>query len=122
MTYPLKFRQRVIETRDREGLTISAVAARFGVGVASVTRWLKNPTPKATRNKPATRIDMAALAKDVDDYPDAYHYERAVRLGVSRSGICDAMKRLGVTLKKNTGASEGERDRAYGLPRADRGA
>ena len=28
------------------------------------------------------------------------HYERAARLGVSRSGICDAMKRIGITIKK----------------------
>ena len=47
-----------------------------------------------------SKIDMAALAQDVSDYPDAYHYERAVRLVVSRSGICDAMKRIGITIKK----------------------
>ncbi len=120
MTYPLKFRQKVIETRDREGLTIAAVAARFDVGVASVVRWLKAPVPKTTRDKPATKIDMARLAQDVADDPDAYHYERAARLGVSKSGICDAMKRLGVTVKKNSGASESERGRAYRLPREDR--
>ena len=112
MTYPLKFRQKLIETRAREGLTIAAVASRFGVGVASLVRCLKEPTPKATRDKPARKIDMAALAQDVSGYPDAYHYERAARLGVSRSGICDAMKRIGITIKKtltHPKASEAER-------------
>ena len=48
-----------------------------------VTRWLKTPEPKTTRTKPATKIDMVALARDVVAYPDAYHYERARRFGVS---------------------------------------
>ncbi len=41
MTYPLKFRRNLIEIQKREGLTIAAVAVRFGVGVAFVVRWLK---------------------------------------------------------------------------------
>ena len=122
MTYPLKFRQKVLEVRLQEGLTIAAVASRFGVGVASVVRWLKEPAPQTTRDKPATKIDMNALAQDVRNYPEAYHYERAARLGVSRSGICDAMKRIGVTIKKNTEAPEGGRSSAYRLPKSDRGA
>ncbi len=48
-----------------------------------VTRWLKTPEPKTTRTKPATKIDMVALARDVRAHPDAYHYERARRFGVS---------------------------------------
>ena len=55
---------------------------------------------------------MAALSQDVSDYPDTYHYERAARLVVSRSGICDAMKRIGITIKKtltHPKASEAER-------------
>ncbi len=55
MTYPLKFRQKVLETRERDGLTIAEVADRFCVGVASVVRWLKSPEPKPGRNKPAQR-------------------------------------------------------------------
>ena len=38
MTYPLKFRQKVVETHEREGLGIAQVAARFCVGVTSVVR------------------------------------------------------------------------------------
>lgn len=43
---------------------------------------------------------MAALKKHVEEYPDAYQYERAAVLGVSASGIWSALKRLGVTYKK----------------------
>ena len=43
---------------------------------------------------------MEALKRDVEGYPDAYQFERAKRLGVSRQGIWYALKRLGVSYKK----------------------
>jgi len=41
-------------------------------------------------------IDNEALKNDIELYPDSYCYERAVRFGVSSSGIRDAQYRLGV--------------------------
>jgi transposase len=55
---------------------------------------------RRTRDKPATKIDMEALEQDVQTYPEAYQYERAERLGVSRRGIGYALKRLGISRKK----------------------
>jgi hypothetical protein len=49
--------------REKEDFSI-AQAKRFCVGVARVTRWIKPPDPKITRNKPATRSDMGILARD----------------------------------------------------------
>ena len=46
MTYSSDFRRKVLSVREKEGLTIAQVAARFDVGVASVVRWLKQPEPK----------------------------------------------------------------------------
>ncbi len=70
--------------------------------------------PKKTRNKPATKIDMKALEEDVKTYPDAYQYERAARLGVSQRAIGNALKRLGISYKKNAQASEsGQNCTAY---------
>ena len=111
MTYSVDFRRKVLSIREQDGLTLAETATRFGVGVASVTRWLKQPEPKRTRDKPATKIDMKALADDVEVYPDAYQYERANRLGVSSSGIGHALKRLGMSCKKNATASESGRHR-----------
>ncbi len=117
MTYSLDFRRKALSVREQEGLTIAAVATRFGVGIASVVRWLKKVEPQRTRHKPATKIDMAALAQDVRDNPDAYQYERAQRLGVSQKGIGHALRRLGVSYKKNTAPSPGRRARTAHLPR-----
>ena len=100
MAYPISFRRKVLSVREKEGLTIAQTAVRFCVGIASVTRWIKNPVPKESRNKPATKIDMAALARDVREYPDAYQGERARRLGVSEKGIGHALRRMNISYKK----------------------
>ena len=74
-----------MSVRSQERLTFQQVADRFGVGGASVVRWARCLEPQLTRNKSATRMNMDALARDVEAYPDAYQYERAARLGVSNS-------------------------------------
>ena len=99
MTYPLSFRRHILAIRDKEGLTLEDTSQRFGVGRASLTRWLSRLEPD--QSKPRKRkIDLEALRRDVQDYPDAYQYERAQRFGVSTHGIWQALKRLGVSYKK----------------------
>lgn len=106
MTYSRDFRSKVMTLREKENLSMAEIAKRFDVGVSSIMRWSKNIESKLTRNKPATKIDMEALKKDVEDYPDAYQYERAQRLMVSKNCVCCALKRLNVTYKKNTATPE----------------
>ncbi|RYE19674.1 MAG: IS630 family transposase, partial [Sphingobacteriaceae bacterium] len=67
------------------------------------------------------KINNEALKNDIELYPDSYCYERAVRLGVSATGIRDAQYRLGVTYKKNSKAPEGKsRKKIYLLPKDSR--
>ena len=112
MTYPLQFRQHLFAVIKREGLSHSEAARRFGIGLSSLRRWAKKIEPQSTRNKPATKIDMVALAKDVQAHPDAYQFERAQRFGVSARGIGHALRRLGVRRKKNMTTSQSQ-----GLPK-----
>ena len=116
MTHSLNFRRHVLSVRKTEKLTIEQTAQRFCIGVASITRWLKNIEPQTNRNKPATKIDMQALKQDVELYPDAYQYERAERLGVSEKGIGHALRRMGVSYKKNFVSSQSRRRRTAILP------
>lgn len=102
MAYSLDFRPKVLLIKEREKLSFEKVAEHFGVGKASVFRWSKRIEAQRTRHKPATKIDGEALKKDVARYPDAYQYERAARFGVSQRGIGWALKRLGISRKKNT--------------------
>ena len=100
MTYSTDFRQQALKIKAQDNLSFEATAKRFGIGKASLVRWSKQIEAKKTRNKPATKIDMEALRQDVELNPDAYQYERAERFGVSQTGICYALKRLGISRKK----------------------
>ncbi len=101
MTYSVDFRRRALEMKKKFNLTYTEAAYRLGVGSASLIRWNKELEPQKHRNKPATKINTDQLLKDVENYPDAYLQERADRLQVSKSGIAAALKRLGVSRKKN---------------------
>jgi transposase len=73
--------------------------------------------PKTTRHKPTSKIDMQALKEDINRYPDACHDERAKRFNVSKQGIGKALKRLGISYKKNANASEEPSRRTACLPK-----
>lgn len=109
MTYSLDFRKKVLTIRTEEGLSFAQAAKRFGVSVNSIFLWSKNLEPKRTKDRPSIKIDTDTLLEDIKKYPDAYNYERANRLNVSASGIFCAMKRLGITYKKNVQSSKGMR-------------
>ena len=100
MTYSLEFRKKVMAIKEKEKLTYDEAAKRFQIGKTTLVRWHKKLEPQLTRNKPATKINMEALKQDLIEYPDAYQYERANRLGGSQKGIFEALKRVGVTYKK----------------------
>ncbi len=116
MTYPISFRKHVLSIREKEGLTLKHTAARFSVGIASLTRWVKRlePRPAKTRKR---KIDLAALAKDVELYPDAYQYERAARFSVTQKSIWPALKKLNVTYKKSLETPQGGRRQTAMLPK-----
>ena len=118
MTYSLDFRKKVLNLKTEEKLSYEETANRFKIGKTTLVRWYRKLEPQTTRNKPATKIDMEALKQDLNDYPDGYQHERAKRLGVSQKGIFEALKRLGVSYKKNTEASQGgSRKAIYLLPK-----
>ena len=72
MTYSLDMRKKVLKVRQEEGLSMAKVAKRFDVSLVSVMRWSKTLESITKRNKPATKIDMEALKRDVEVHPDAY--------------------------------------------------
>jgi transposase len=106
MAYSIDFRRKVLEIKERDGLSLEEAALRFSISESSVFRWSKRLEPCRTRNKPATKIDMDALAHDVEQNPDAFQHERAELFGCSQRGICEALKRLKITRKKNILPSE----------------
>lgn len=116
MTYSIDFRKKVLSIKEKEKLSFSQVAKRFGVGVNSVFLWSKNIEPKRTRKKAPVKIHNELLLEDIKKYPDAYMYERAKRLCVSTAGVCSALKRLNITYKKNSQSSQGMQRKTAIIP------
>lgn len=105
MTYSIDYRKQVLSSIDK-GMTIRAAASFYGLSTSTIHSWQQNLTPKTTRNKAPTKIPDDALLEDVKKYPDAYNYERARRLNCSSTGIFNALKRLGISKKKDLRTSK----------------
>jgi transposase len=117
MTYSIQVRKKIMDLH-KTGITYEELSKRFVVSVRTLSRWKKELVPKERRNKPWTSINKEALIEDMQKYPDGYCYERAQRLGVSKSGIHDGIKRLGITYKKNPKTSQSRsRKKIYILPK-----
>ncbi|WP_440864812.1 IS630 transposase-related protein [Symbiopectobacterium purcellii] len=114
MSYSIDFRRKVISTRKNEGLSIRETAKQFRIGPASVSRWINQIESKASTTR-QRKIDKSELIKDVEQYPDAYQKERAERFGVCQKAIWQALKKLGLTYKKNSTSSESRRKRPAGI-------
>jgi transposase len=107
MCYSLDFRKRVFAVQKKEQLTFAETSKRFHVPMRTLFRWQQRLEPKTTRNKPATKIDMVALQRDVERHPDKYQYERAREFGVTQGAIWFALRRLNISYKKNSVSSQG---------------
>ena len=94
MTYSIDFRRRALLIKEPDQLSFEATANRFGVGQSSVFRGSKPIEVRRTRDKPATKIDMEALEQNAQTYPEAYQYERAERLGISRKNTPSHIQKL----------------------------
>lgn len=115
MAYPVNFRRHVMEIQRKESLTFRETATRFGIGIASLIRWHKK-LELSVRVTKAYKIDMEALRQDVIDRPDDFLVERASRFNATANGIHQALKRLGMTYKKNTAPPQGGRKGTYQVP------
>ena len=76
MSYSKDFRKKVLLVKEKEKLTFEETAKRFAIAKASIQNWIKNIEPCSKRNKPATKINMEELKKDLVEHPDDYLYEQ----------------------------------------------
>ena len=92
MTYETSFRKHVFKIKEKEKLTSEQASKRFGINIRTLFRWKHKPIDTKRRNKPATKINMEGLKKDIDNRPDDYNYQRAARFEVSTQAIWAAMR------------------------------
>ena len=82
-------------------------AARlFKISPNTLYLWLNSSDLQPRNNAPRRRkIDKAALARHIEEYPDLYLRERAAHFGVCISSIHKAMFQLGYRKKKSVDIS-----------------
>ena len=105
MSYETKFRGRAIEYWNA-GRSKAETAAVFGIGTSTLQRWktqLNESGSLAPKKRKETwrKIDPEKLRKYVAEHPDSYQHEIAAAFGVRLFAIQKALKRLGITRKKN---------------------
>ena len=100
MTYPISFRCKVV-THIEEGMGKRKAACLFKISPTTLYSWLgrSDLSPKK-HNMRRCKIDKAALAAHVEDYPDALLRERADHFGVTTNAIWEMMHKLGFVKKR----------------------
>ena len=114
MTYSLDYRQQVLKSLEN-GMSFAEAAIFYDISPTTIQKWKKSLHSKTTRDIKPYKIEDAALAQDVKDPPDDYHYERARRFNCSPTGISKALKRIGVSKKKDSRTSQSLSDQKGGL-------
>ena len=110
MTYSTDYRKQVLSSIDN-GMTVREAAAFYQLSTSTIHSWRQTLEPKTGRSKAPTKIPDDALLNDVKEHPDAYHYERARRLNCSTTVIQNALKRLRISKKKDTGTPQSLQDK-----------
>jgi transposase len=111
MAYSKDLRQRVIKF-IRQGGSKAEAARRFEVGVWTVHAWIRrgnDQTPHKPGPRDANKIDMKKLAGMVGERgTDLMLKDIAKEFRVHESAVSKAMKRLGVSRKKNHAVRGGQ--------------
>ena len=94
MPYSLDLREKVINFVENGG-TITKAAYTFGIGRASIYRWLSRPKLSATKVKSRQiKLDGKELEKDVKQNPESKLSDRTKKIGVNQPAIFYALKRI----------------------------
>ena len=99
MAYSKDLRKQILKS-VAEGMTIRQAAQFYGISTNTITQWKRNGIERKKRQSKPLKVNHEALLKDVADYPDAFQYERAERLGVTAGAIGYALKQLKISVKK----------------------
>jgi transposase len=102
--YSKDLRKRVMSLAKKKGA--SEASRVFNVSRGCVYRWMKQPVAEKTGPKGAHKLDIAKLNALLAERNDRYQDELAELLGVHKSTICKAIKRMNWSHKKNEGAPQ----------------
>ena len=106
MAYSIDFRKRALTFMD-EGHTYKELYEAFKIHPSEISKWRKllaetgslEPQYRETRSR---KIDKEALQRAVEEKPDAYLSELAKPFGCTGQAVFYALKKLDITVEKNS--------------------
>ena len=109
MTYGYSddLRKSCLSCYDKSGKTQKEVAQIFGISERTLSNWIRlrkqgdYSCRSNQKNRHCPKLDDSLLLSYISENPDAYLYEIGEHFGVTAPGVFYALKRLGVTRKKN---------------------
>jgi transposase len=101
MAHSVDLRERVVRF-VRGGGSKAEAARRFTVARSCVYDWLKRKTLEpGKQGRRKRKLDWQALARHVEEHPEALLRERAAHFGVHFSAIGYALQQMKLSHKKN---------------------
>ncbi|CAM3435253.1 MULTISPECIES: IS630 transposase-related protein [Psychrobacter] len=92
-------------------MTFAEAAIFYNLSPTTIQNWKRLVHSRTTRQTKPYKILDDVLLNDVKEHPDDYQDERARRLNCSKTGIYHALKRLGISQKKDLGTSKSVSDK-----------
>lgn len=99
MAYSKDYRQMILGKLEA-GVTYRELAREYNISKTTIQNWKRQPERKIVKTR-KSKIDMEQLRQDVEQYPDHYQRERAVRFNCTQRAIGMALRRLKITQKKD---------------------
>ena len=104
MSYDIKFRERTLAYYEK-GHGWDATIETFAISGSTLLSWLKKSDASSLADVPSKsyprKIPNDELRSYVADHPDAYQSEMTEYFDCSQQAICKALKRIGITRKKD---------------------
>ena len=109
MSYSIDLREKVIKHHEK-GNSIKATAELFEIGTTTVSEWIKlkketGELEKRPLNRTHKKIEPKKLKAYVKENPDHFQKEIAKAFDCTQQAVFLALKRLGITRKKNDNLS-----------------
>jgi len=105
MAYSKDLRMKVIGYLEA-GHTQRQARDTFRISLSAINKWSQQyhktgEVEKKPLNRGFKKLDPEKLKAYVKEHPDAYQQEMAEAFGCSRSAVQKALRKLGITYKKN---------------------
>lgn len=97
--YSTDLRERVVAFAKKNGTT--EASRMFGVNRQTVYNWLMQLQPKVRAKRTPHKLPDAQVLSALSERPDATLAELAKPFGVTSIAVFKALKRLGISRKKN---------------------